>query len=235
MGSSAARTWSQCSLTSTRIGQFTVQVNVGNDKHKKTFSIHDAVLCSGSEFFKRALNGTWKESEERVINLPEDDPDVFSLYVHCLYTGKLAVVSKPERYQEQFTKLARLYVFAEKIQDTKCKNYAVDAMVARIRGERIGSSPDASVIEIIYKGTARPCPARRLMVDIWTYHRPLNWDDHYQQSDFPPEFIWNLLCRMSYDCKKPEHNTVAECEPAFYHEPNPTDKENDQTNRWKLN
>jgi hypothetical protein len=80
----------------------------------ETFNVHTALLTARSEFFKKALNGAWKEAEDKVFKLPEDDPANFATYVHHLYTGELAVRTDPQDSDdygiEEQAQLARLYV-----------------------------------------------------------------------------------------------------------------------------
>jgi hypothetical protein len=36
------------------------------------------------------MAGDWKESKERTVYFPEDDPDILRIDIHHLYTGTLA-------------------------------------------------------------------------------------------------------------------------------------------------
>jgi hypothetical protein len=56
-----------------------VRIEVGTGDELRCFTVHDAFLTSRSLFFRKALSGAWKESEERVIKLPEDRNDTFEL------------------------------------------------------------------------------------------------------------------------------------------------------------
>ncbi|KAJ4290839.1 hypothetical protein N0V90_010034 [Kalmusia sp. IMI 367209] len=63
-----------------------VKIVVGRNEEARKFSIHEGLLTPRAEYFTRALKGHWQESDDRVINLPDDDPDAFSLYSKILYT-----------------------------------------------------------------------------------------------------------------------------------------------------
>lgn len=52
------------------------------------------------------MNGNWKEAEEKVVKLPEDDVEIFELYVQLLYTGLLPLNKRPEIPEETATKNA---------------------------------------------------------------------------------------------------------------------------------
>jgi hypothetical protein len=47
-------------------------------------------VYSRSKASSKALSGGWKQSQERLVNLPEG----FRLYVHYLYSGNLAVTEE---------------------------------------------------------------------------------------------------------------------------------------------
>lgn len=48
-----------------------VKVEVGPDRIQ--YSVHPSLLTYHSEYFRRALNGSWKEAEDRIIKLDDVD------------------------------------------------------------------------------------------------------------------------------------------------------------------
>jgi len=62
-----------------------IPVRVG--PHAETFHIHRDILTR-SEYFRKALDGAFREAEEQAIDLPEEDPAIFSFVVAFLYEGK---------------------------------------------------------------------------------------------------------------------------------------------------
>ncbi|KAF1946626.1 hypothetical protein EJ02DRAFT_493750, partial [Clathrospora elynae] len=94
-----------------------------------------------AEFFRRALNGNWKEAEPRILELPEDEPDVFAHYPHGIYIGKLATMQQDDGelltgpWEEtlhilnaEYNALFRVYILAEKLQDLSIKNATLGAV-----------------------------------------------------------------------------------------------------------
>jgi len=79
------------------VGCTTIQVCVGKSTEHKP-SIHNTLVSSRSRFFANTLNGNWKESEERTVNLPEGSADVFSLYMHFLSSGKMTTIEALQLY-----------------------------------------------------------------------------------------------------------------------------------------
>ncbi|ORY06012.1 hypothetical protein BCR34DRAFT_604329 [Clohesyomyces aquaticus] len=56
-----------------------VNVQVGEGDKQKTFLLHQDL----------------KESDDKEMKLPEDDPEIFALYVQLLYTGQVPTKQKP--------------------------------------------------------------------------------------------------------------------------------------------
>jgi len=57
-----------------------VTVRVGDSTESEDFVAHESFLTSRSEFFCRAMNGSWEEAESRMVKLPEDKPAIFAIY-----------------------------------------------------------------------------------------------------------------------------------------------------------
>jgi hypothetical protein len=66
-----------------------VPVRVG--PHAETFPVHKAILRK-SEYFRKALDGEFREAGEQAIDLPEEDPDIFSFVVAYLYEEKFVPI-----------------------------------------------------------------------------------------------------------------------------------------------
>lgn len=58
---------------------------------QELFQVHRDVLTR-SLWFKRALEGGFLEAETQTINLPEEDPVIFSFVVAYLYEEKFAPI-----------------------------------------------------------------------------------------------------------------------------------------------
>ncbi|KAF2642245.1 hypothetical protein P280DRAFT_260688 [Massarina eburnea CBS 473.64] len=75
-------------------GEGIVTVKVGPDQHQQDFQIHKALLTHHSEYFRAALQGEWKEAEDRVVVLDDVEPDVFGIFATWLYTGKVPDINR---------------------------------------------------------------------------------------------------------------------------------------------
>jgi hypothetical protein len=108
---------------------------VGEAPDTKDFIAHESFLTSRSEFFRRAINGNWKASETRIVNLPDDKAHIFAHYIEFVYTGQLPITSKTiaeledltskefaDYITEQYAAVFDVFVLGEKLQDLSTKN-----------------------------------------------------------------------------------------------------------------
>ena len=159
-----------------------------------SFTVHEALICSRSNFFRNTLNGNSKEAQEKTVNLPEEDPIIFALYEQLLYSGWIPSDSDTSAFDDivkEYATLCSLYVLSSKIQDVEAKHVVINALLGMSRtmmldGQR--TCPLLQHVEIIYYGTHGPCAARRLMVDIYTYRASEDW----LEKTFPPDFVFDL-------------------------------------------
>jgi hypothetical protein len=159
-------------------------IRVGKEPGQKDFVANESILTARSEFFRRAMNGSWEEAEIRVIKLPEDVPDVFANYLNFIYTGQFSVARKnreevatligaehTDYVCEEHAALLSVYVLAEKLQDVQAKNDAIRAVldVTELKSANKGwAAPSLTTVNMTYHGTTEGSPARRLLVDIYS-------------------------------------------------------------------
>jgi hypothetical protein len=178
-----------------------VHVEVGTGENSKTYAIYSSTLTTRSLFFRKALSGPWKEAEERVVHLPEDDVRTFELYLHYIYNNEFACNPSENEYgKKERVALARLYVLCEKLQDPRSKNCIIRALsdsIYKIRSNGSWTIPEFSVVETLYKGTFKGSSVRRMLVDIFAqgvrskFVTP-NWINKY-----PGEFLQDIaVCLM---------------------------------------
>lgn len=60
-----------------------IRLKVGSEG--KVFTVHEALLCHESKYFRTALQGSFRESQEKYLELDEEDPDIFSVFIYWLY------------------------------------------------------------------------------------------------------------------------------------------------------
>lgn len=62
---------------------------VGLGPKQETFMVHQALLCSKSGYFTKALTGSFKESQTGTVKLEDVSPVLFKIIVSWLYNGKI--------------------------------------------------------------------------------------------------------------------------------------------------
>lgn len=124
------------------------------------------------------MNGNWAESDTRVVELPEDDPLILGLYIHCVYTNEIAVAPQNDgktslldnrKFAKAFVlnamdTICRLYCLAEKLQDYSTKKTAIEA-VFEVQNVAAGIIAINTVV-YVYKNTSENDPLRDLIVDL---------------------------------------------------------------------
>lgn len=146
----------------------TVTVIVGETQ--KIFTLHPSILVSGSKFFRSALSGKWKESENNSINLPETRVEVFQSYAAYVYTGEIDICAEqldesndPEG-RHRFYLLAELYALADAVLNDKVLRNAIIDAILDFEG-KTGYQPAFSTIVHAYENCSGATPLCRLLLD----------------------------------------------------------------------
>ncbi|KAF2256677.1 hypothetical protein BU26DRAFT_412709, partial [Trematosphaeria pertusa] len=133
-----------------------VLVKVGPAQTK--YTVQKAFLSHYSEYFRNALNGSWKEAEEGTIVLNEVETGVFNLFVDWIYTQKLLEYPtdwlvaadcscEPEKVVMHTNLLKiKLYVFADRFLAPCLRKLLNRAIVSNVRD----GSCSPSIWTIIY-------------------------------------------------------------------------------------
>jgi len=168
-----------------------VKILVG--ANETVFVIDEKSLAARSKFFNNALKGRWKEAEDKIVRLPDDEASIFAVYKQLVYTGRIPcmeVQKPPIEYRrmpdhcdiptaccKEYESLCSLYVFADKIQDLRAKSSTTAALVWKINDEtgqleNDGNVcfPSAQAISIMYLNTPRNCPGRVVLARAYAFY-----------------------------------------------------------------
>jgi len=138
---------------------------VGTDAPER-FVVHESLIKPRSEFVRLALRGNWQEAQERAIPLPDDDPDVFSVYQQWLYVGLIHTRGNDALSQtdDEYRTLVKAYILGEKIMDHNFKDSIADAIVEKLRCMR---RFDTGLTNLVFDNTPSTSPLRRLWLDAY--------------------------------------------------------------------
>jgi hypothetical protein len=56
---------------------------------KQHYHLHKALLVHHSDYFRSAMNGSWKEAEDKLISLKDVETTAVEIFIHWLYTQQI--------------------------------------------------------------------------------------------------------------------------------------------------
>jgi hypothetical protein len=140
-----------------------VTVQVGRDK--VTWSLHENLLSGTCDFFKAAFRGQFKENAG-ALELPEDNPAVFDLFVRWLYTKRASLAASspllPINGPGHVREYLQLYVFATKYLIEDLQNDVVDIVYNYFKPEGI-PHPDLRDLQYLFENTGSHDCMRHLL------------------------------------------------------------------------
>jgi hypothetical protein len=164
------------SLTlSHRLGGAIVTFRIGR-KASKDFVVHEGSIAPGSEFVRLALRGDWKEVKERIIPLPEDDPEVFAVYQQWLYHGRICTSTTDFEpgTMDEYELLGHAYILGDKFVDVGFKDCVTDAILEKLLKQTHFS---LRLTDEVFDNTLSHSPLRRLWMDIYYWTGCADWLD----------------------------------------------------------
>lgn len=127
-------------------------VGTGNDS--EAFFVHEDIICEKSPFFKAACSKNWIENQEKTVRLPEQEVEIFRMYLECVYREKVEYILltgipitmsgkkeyiKPEDdagFATAFMSICKLWAAADFLGDTKTQNEIMDCIVGLFSATR---------------------------------------------------------------------------------------------------
>ncbi|KXT07544.1 hypothetical protein AC578_10138 [Pseudocercospora eumusae] len=135
-----------------------------------TFHVNEELLCSGSEFFKAALQKEWREGQMHVVELPEQSPETFNVYLNWLYQKQVFVGIEADEGPElswPWSKQIQAYALGDLLMDIDFKDAIVDALMVlmhtKAQTPALYRLPSASNRKLLYKVTATGGKARKML------------------------------------------------------------------------
>ena len=138
-----------------------------------TFYVHERCFRGRSELLDAAIKKASIDNarHQRIVTLPNDDPEAFNGYLHWLYSGKF-VPQLPE-VEYRYVYLFKLHSFAEKYKDRAFQDEVVDQIVYESRSSRL--YPHRNFVNTVYQETPPESPARRLLVNMTIVYGWVGW------------------------------------------------------------
>lgn len=188
-------------LTCCRDWEKLITVRVGDPSEpskQKDFAVHESHIRLQCPFFEAALGRDWKEAEERVVLLPEYEPDSFRIYLGWLYQKRITIspTVKTKPSVKCRHRLCRAYLLGDFLQDLEFKDAIIDALIDLALDLNIYFGTG---IGFLYENTSAGSPLRRLVIDLIVYAMNPDWKkitDLLLVDDFPAEAFAELIVKI---------------------------------------
>jgi hypothetical protein len=185
--------------------EITIVINEDQPEITASFIVPEYLLIGGpegggSEYFKAACRGEWKEASSRVIKLQEIDTEAFNSYVFWIHKDKVATntdigmegVPHEKAAYPLMEKLVNLWLLGDRLADTKFRNEIMDATIGVIHGLEVVSDEQdpvfsAATTVLIWSNTTDGRALRRLVVDHYIHMVTLE-EMRPQWDEFHPRF-----------------------------------------------
>lgn len=120
------------------------------------------MLCDSSDYFTKALDGTFSESSTRELRLPGCDKETFQLFLFYLSQKSLPNISPNTDNDDDFDAgvvYARVWVFADYLVIPKLQDAALCQVMRILQKEN-----SISLTEYAYDNSVEGSPLRRVVV-----------------------------------------------------------------------
>jgi hypothetical protein len=161
--------------TQTRSLEDTITLVVGPGDKERRLVVHKDVLCGASPFFEAACKPEWMNPNDKVLKLPDDDPETIQAMVYWMYYNTICVLEAISYRNFDFETtaeeamgtiwglFAKLYVCGDKYQMPRLQNDAADAMTEYSDNCKFNCP---AIIPWVYEHTSSDSRLRRLLVTI---------------------------------------------------------------------
>ncbi|OMP88205.1 hypothetical protein BK809_0002962 [Diplodia seriata] len=106
------------------------------------------------------------------IELPEDDPDIFEVYLQWLYLKTIEITAGQDA--PQHFAMYESYKFGDKILDTAFKNAVIDHLIRSVVTNQVYPT---YLAKAVYQNLPASSGLRRLYVDFWAWASCVEWYD----------------------------------------------------------
>ncbi|KAF7187988.1 hypothetical protein HII31_10660 [Pseudocercospora fuligena] len=165
---------------------------VGQDQ-SRDFLVHEALLKATPGFTALILKSDWKEVQDCVIPLPDDQPEIFRIYQQWLYERSICVPEAEDHTALCSTSraLASAFIFGDKFLDFDFCDAVIDCVIEQIWKT---SALDISLVEHVWRNTTPSSPLRRLILDLYGFVGIERWLEELQNDNhFHAEFMKDAL------------------------------------------
>ncbi|KAL8771206.1 MAG: hypothetical protein Q9209_003377 [Squamulea sp. 1 TL-2023] len=166
-------------------------VTVKLEPSNQIFYIHKGLLCHHSAVFKAMLEHDWKEKQEGLVILKDEDPEPFRRFMLWLYWGK--ILDDDESISTiSSTKLTECYFLADRRDVPAMQNLIIDTIIQKSIAENIIF---VGVQSYVWQNTPEQSLLRKLLVEMMALrgNNELTFKDENEKNKYDKSFIVDIL------------------------------------------
>ncbi|KAL8754542.1 MAG: hypothetical protein Q9199_004273 [Rusavskia elegans] len=159
----------------------------------KIFHIHKGLLCHASPMFRAMMQHDWKEKQDGIIVLKDEDPEVFRRFMHWLYYETvLDINEKIETISPR--DLADCYFIADRRDVPAMQNHLIDLIMQKALTL---ASVLSNIQRLVWENTPENSALRKLLVDLMAFGGDIAqiFKDENEKDAYDKCFVVDVLIR----------------------------------------
>ena len=172
----------------------TVIVKIGPEG--KEYILHTELLKHHSGYFRGALSGAFKETDDGVIPITDIETDAFDTFVDWMYRGIASF--EPSSSGKHLANPSSSYILADRLLVPGFKSALLDSYCDMFSTPRI--RPACHIIVKLFGNLAEDDPLLRLCVDVWAARKAIYKLKDFKKdeaSSLPQGFFVRLMLRIN--------------------------------------
>lgn len=159
--------------------------------------LYKELLCHHSKFFRKAFDrtaseaGSFKETEEQTMVLPEENVEAFELFHLWLEQQRLEMPFGDKPHELSVKKFLNLYALGDQCDIKRLRNLAISKLASYKRVKGFG--PSAEDIASIWSELQSNSPLCRYLVNEYALYRYLGDDEVEAMQCLPQDFLFRVL------------------------------------------
>ncbi|EAT87519.1 hypothetical protein HBI56_122580 [Parastagonospora nodorum] len=175
----------------------TIIVRVGDER--KDYTLHKRLLIHHSEYFRGALSGNFRETNDGVITLEDIATEYFDVFVDWLYEKEIPKIKPSALGKGQNSTLLRTYVLADRFMVFGLKNAILKFLFDMNEHGRM--VPTYATITYAFQNLTEHDPLLQFIVDMFCVNNAIDscspeFENTDQLRQVPQEAFARIFVKM---------------------------------------
>ena len=149
-------------------------MTVGTQYAATTWHLPKALLTRHSTFFAAALNGSFAEAKSNSVTMPDEDPNVFRVWVQWLFVGH--IICEIVRVEDVNNVLVKGWMLGDKLGCRIFQNIVMTRLLASHSSNWADHLIEPSTLRAAYEGSAPGSMLRKWAIDFFLFETSNNED-----------------------------------------------------------